>query len=118
MPFRLPYINIWSDKYIHDSRRCDRCSCSPDTIHGVYIGHCCKRHDERYEWIWRQRGWWRRLRLKWMADRELGEGIREAFRRAKVHEHMVPWIYRDFVIMFNFPFRLIRAFWNAITFRC
>jgi len=118
MKFQLPYINIWSPGYIEQSRKCDRCSCSPDDLHGVYIGHCCRRHDQRYAWIWRQRGWWKRVRLKWLADKELGDGIAESFRRAGIQPRLVPWAYKRSVIMFNFPFRLLRAAWKAITFQC
>ena len=127
----LPFIDVWDPAYIERAKRHDRCSCSPDTLHGVYIGNLCARHDERYRWIWQRKAWGRwpygfkwiadwtlRLRLKWLADHELGDGVHEAFTRAGQHHGLIPWRYRWGVVFFNLPFRMIRAWFRALTFRC
>jgi hypothetical protein len=128
---KLPVIDVWDPEYIRRALLLDHCSCAPDNIPtpwgNVYVGHLCKRHDDRYAWIWRQgrgpgfrglrgflRGWWLRLRLKWASDRELGAGIKEAFHREGIHARFIPLAYREFVIMLNFPFRLFKAIWKAV----
>ena len=112
----LPEIEIHRAEYIRKALWCDRCSCAPDTIAGVYIGNACKRHDEHYDFIRRQWGYLTRMRLKWEADKLLQEGISECFERAGKDgwsEEATAYIYRHMVSRFN----ILRRVWKAITFQ-
>lgn len=110
----LPKIDIFTDEYIRVSKMCDRCSCSPDTIHGVYIGNACKHHDENYEYISsvaEQLNYFSRLKLKWNADQQLHDDIKEICQRAghTLDSYVYADIYKFVVVKFNIIFRIFKA---------